>query len=272
MSNSTAVAKAGDNNGIAELLSRENVRTRIEPYLMPGASLERVIAGARFAARQNPAILQCTPASIVDAVSRIQQWGLEIGVTAHLVPFGKVCTPIADYKGYAELMVRSGAVRHVEARVVYEKDTFSYAYGLDPYLNHIPVSCEQRGKISHAYVVLRLPHNRSSFEVMPIQDIDAIRKKNSKQWKEGECPAWYAKKTVVRQAAKLIPKDPRLASVLRVVDEDEAQEFGEGKILPEVLPPGSARGEPDEEFTNLNSEANYPSEGLTYDDVLGGEE
>lgn len=234
---STAVTTTG--GGVRGLLSDDRARQRIEPFLLPGASYDRVMAGAHYAARQNPAILECTPHSIIDAVARIQQWNLEIGLTAHLVPFNtrikgrngekdqwvSICTPIADYKGIAELMVRSGAVRHVEARVVYEGEHFVYCYGLETKLEHQPCAAKSRGAITHAYVILRLPFGQSSFEVMAAEDIDAIRQKNSKHWKEGPLPAWYAKKTVVRQAAKLIPKDPRFASALAVINQDEDAEF-----------------------------------------------
>ena len=244
---STAVATKRESKGIRALLEHESARERIAPFLMPGADYDRVIAGAHYAARQNPAITQCTSASIIDAVCRVQQWGLEIGLTAHLVPFNtnvgskeqpkweKICTPIADYTGLAELMVKSGAVRHVEMRVVYEKDEFRYSYGLNSELYHVPTqNTAARGRMIAAYCVLRLPFGASSFEVMPVEDIDAIRQKYSKQWKKGDLPAWYAKKTTVRQAAKLVPKNQRMAQAMRVIQEDEAQEFDERLDTPSM--------------------------------------
>lgn len=215
---------------IPGLVPAEAVQTRIAPFLPPGVSPERVLAAVSYAIRQTPEIAKCQPESVIDSVARIQQWGLEIGVTAHLVPFKGKCTAVADYKGLAELMIRSRAVRHVEARVVYERDRFEYSFGLDAKLEHQPSTAKERGKITHAYAVLRLPFGYSAFEVMPIEDIEEIRKRYSKQWgpdKVRDCPAWYAKKTVVRQAAKLVPKDPRFADALRVIQEEEATEFVE---------------------------------------------
>ncbi len=243
---STAVAKQ-EPKGIRALLEHDSARERIEPFLMPGVDYSRVIASAHYAARQNPAILECTPASIIDAVSRVLQWGLEIGLTAHLVPFNtnvgtkaapkwaKICTPIADYTGLAQLMVNSGAVRHVETRVVYEHDDFRYSYGLNSELYHVPTrDTEKRGRIVAAYCILRLPFGTSSFEVMPVEDIEEIRQNKSKQWKSGPLPAWYARKTVVRQAAKLVPKNRKMAEALRVVNEDQDQEFGAQLDTPQM--------------------------------------
>lgn len=251
----TAVAKP--ESGIRLLLTDERARERIEPFLMPGASYDRVMAGAHFAARQNPAILECTPASIIDAVARTQQWGLEIGITAHLVPFNtnigtkekphwaKICTPIQDYKGIAHLMVRSCAVRHVEMRVVYEKDSFEYSYGTDSHIHHVPSAAAGRGKITHAYTILRLRDGTFAFDVMPVEDIEAIRSRYSKQWKSGELPAWYAKKTSVRQSAKLVPSDPRFASALQAIREGEGQDYADFEIPPGADERAEQRAEED---------------------------
>ena len=227
----TSVQQADESRprGIAAILDSEAARRYIQPFLPPGADYKRVMATAALAARNNPALLECDHATIVTAVAKIQQWGLEIGETAHLVPFKGKVTPVADYKGLAHLLRSSGAVRHVESRCVYEGDEFDYEQGLEPKLRHVPTSdVAKRGKLRGAYVVLRLPFGQASFEYMPIEDIEAIRKQYSKQWgpdKVRECPPWYAKKTVVRQAAKLLPKTGKLAEAMRVVDEDTDLEF-----------------------------------------------
>lgn len=234
---------------ITAVLTSDTAKERILPFLPEGANYERVMAAAQYAVRKQPDLLKCTPHSIIDAVAKIQQWQLEIGTTAHLVPFKGKCEAIADYKGLAELMVRSGAVRHVEARVVYENDTFRYKLGTASEIDHTPTSEAKRGKITHAYVILYLPFNRISFEVMTVEDIENIRLNHSKQWKTGALPAWYAKKTVVRQSVKLIPKDPRYSAALIALQEafsKDADDEGLGALeagqLP-LLPPAR-----DEEF------------------------
>lgn len=243
--------------GIVALLDSEAARRHIEPLLPKGVEYRRVMATVAVAARTNPDLLKCEAWSIVTAVAKIQQWGLEIGETAHLVPFKGKVTPIADYKGLAHLLRVSGAVRHLETRCVYEGDEFEYEQGLEPKLRHVPsTDVAKRGKLRGAYVVIRLPFGQSSFEYMPIEDIEAIRKQYSKQWgpdKVKECPAWYAKKTVVRQAAKLLPKTGKLAEAMRVIDDDTELEFaaqGEtltatARLLDEdrIEPPASDFGE-----------------------------
>ncbi len=288
----TAVATKQDEpkGDIRTLLQHDKARERIAPFLPHGVDFDRVVASVHYAARQTPGIVECTPASIIDAVARTQQWGLDIGITAHLVPFNtnigtrthpkwaKICTPIADYKGLAHLMVRSGAVRHVETRVVYEKDRFSYSYGTDAKIEHQPVAAKERGAMTHAYVVLRLPFGHTSFTVMAVEDIEEIRQNNSKQWKNGPLKPWYAMKTVVRQAAKLVPNDPRFSVAARVVEEDEDAEFG--RVLePQATRKGLAAGDEEQETpaTTARSihntgvarlaEPQYASEDVPFEDA-----
>lgn len=241
----TAIATTNGNGGLPALLGKEKAQAMIAPFLPEGVSYDRVVAAAQIAAANNPEIMQCTPASIVLSVAKIMQWGLEIGETAHIVPFNvnvapkgqtkqweKRATPIADYKGLAQLMIASKCVRHVEAFCVHENDGFEYQQGSEARLWHSPVSDPKaRGKLKGAYVILHLPFGVKVFDYMAIEDIDEIRHSRSKQWKEGACPRWYAKKTVVRQASKLVPKDPRLAKVFAVMEQDAAEEFGGASAL-----------------------------------------
>lgn len=213
---------------VRALLTSDAAMAVIAPYLPTGTDIERVVAAAKLALTDNPALGKCTPTSLVRAVAKIQQWGLEIGYTAHLVPFKSVCTPIADYKGLAELVRRSGAVRHVETRSVYEKEHFRIEYGLNPVLEHIPLHRKsERGPLVGAYVIFFLPYGARSFHFMGVDDIDEIRKAHSKQWASGPCPPFYAEKTVLRRGVKLLPKDARLADALRVVEDEEQTEAGD---------------------------------------------
>lgn len=220
---------------LTELFSSEDALKYITPFLPEGADVKRVVATVLLAIKmdQTGALKKCSPESLVIGVARIQQWGLELGTTAHLLPFKGIAVPVADYKGLAELMVASGAVRYVEAHAVYEGDEFTYRLGLEPKIDHVPATPRAKGaKITFAYCILHLPFARFAFDVMSADDIDDIRQRYSKQWKEGPLPAWYAKKTVVRQVAKLVPKNPRLAKALLTMEQERSVEF--------EMTPGSA--------------------------------
>lgn len=221
MTTAVATTTPAPEKGAAGLILA--ARKRIEPFLPEGVTVERVAQSVYLAAMDNPTILECDGASIVRAVARIHQVGLEVGVTAHLVPFGSKCTAVFDYKGIIELVVSSGAARTCEARCVYAGDLFEYEQGLNAKLRHVPAGAATRGKLVGAYAIWRLRQHDAVFDYMLIEDIDAIRQQYSRSWKKGEVPPWYAKKTVVRQTAKMLPKNPRLAALLMELDREDEE-------------------------------------------------
>lgn len=223
----TAVATIEPKGIAATLLAPASI-ARITPFLPEGVNVERVVAAAQLAVMKMPAIAECDPKSIVFAVARIAQWGLEIGETAHLVPFGKECTPVPDYRGLVEMIVRSGAARSVESRVVRQGDEFEYEYGTAKRIRHVPLA-KSTAPITHAYAIVTLRFQDFDFTVLDVEEVETTRAK-SKQWAKGPLPAWYAKKTAVRRAVNLIPKNPKLAKLMQSVEEVEAGEFT-------VLPP-----------------------------------
>jgi len=212
---------------VARVLDMDGARRFLTKFLPQGLTYERFVATVQLAVAKEPKIAKCTPESIVTAVGQALRSGLEIGETAHLVPFGPELQFVGDYKGIAQLIVASGAVRHVELRAVYEGDEFDFCYGLDARLSHRPAPVAARGKLKGAYVVFRLPFNAPpAFEYMTVEDVDAIRQRYSAQWKKGPVPPWYAKKTVLRQAAKTLSKDRRLALAMRAIEADAEAELG----------------------------------------------
>jgi recombination protein RecT len=189
-----------------------------EAMLPRGYRPDRLITGALLAVSRNPALLECSPVSIAVALGQVAQLGLDVGLTAHLVPYGKACTMVADYKGYIELMCRAGA-RKVESYTVHAGDPFDYQRGTEPFLRHQPYH-KDGAAITHAYAIVWFRHGETQFEVMTAEEIDAIRAK-SKQWaKESTLPEWYARKTVIRRVAKYVPKSRELAMLLLAAPEE----------------------------------------------------
>jgi len=227
----TAVASTNP-SAIASLLENENARKHIEALLPEGTSYQRVVREAYQAAARNPAILECTPASIVLAVGQAVAWDLTIGETVHLVPFNekvgndyeKRLKAVRDYKGDIELVVRSGAARSIEAQCVYKNETFEHEDGTSPRILHRRImDTKARGPLVGAYAIARLSHYNILIASMSVDEIDAIRQKHSKQWKSGEMPAWYARKTLIHQVCKAIPKNPKLASILALFDKEDEE-------------------------------------------------
>lgn len=252
---STAVALR-EPKGITQLLQSDAARDRITPLLPRGVSYDAVVQEVFFAAKDNPEILECSPDSIVRAVGRAVQSGLSLGREIHLVPFNtrisrkgepdrweKRLTTITDYKGEIALIVSSGAARSIDARCVYANERFRYEEGLNPILEHEPMSwasSEVRGPLVGAYAIARLPKGGAKTLAMSVAEIDAIRQAHSRQWRKGDVPVWYAKKTVVHQIAKELPQNPRLAALLRAIEahgeEDDVEPRPDDVPAPALIP------------------------------------
>lgn len=262
----TALATRQNGTGITALI--EQASDRLTPFLPDGLTIEKLGQIVFFESKKNPDLLKCGGPSIVAAIARALRTGLEIGDTCYLVPYGTTCTFVADYRGLAQLMIASRAVRAVEGEAVYEGDDFDFELGLNARLRHVPrARGAKRGKITGAYVILRLPGGMSTFKYLPVEEIEAVRQKHSRQWKRQpleEIP-WYAVKTCLRQAAKMMPKDPRLTRFWEAVaDEDrieaarpvDVSEDGEDlAYVPPALPTGAEVADEDDPEAILAEDA-----------------
>lgn len=235
--NGTSVALARPKGEIAALLERK--MEWLAPFLPEGVKPERVIAAAQIAANENEDIAKCDGFSVVKSVARIMSWGGEIGQNAYLVPFKDnkkgilICTPIAGYQLLIDLMYASGAISGHKAKAVFEGDDFHLEFGIEDTFRHKPKwSARQGGKVQGAYCIVYMRRqSRPIIEYMTAEEIDAIRTKLSKQWKNGELKDWYAIKTVIRRISKQIPRDPRLAKFFDAIEQDEAAELVEEIVI-----------------------------------------
>lgn len=209
---STAVAKS-DIRGTLERFGPSYAKLLPKNY-----PVDRLITGALLSLQENPTLGRCEPRSVAIALARVAQLGLDVGDTAHLVPYGSKCTMVVDYKGMIRLLKMAGA-RKVEAHEVRQGDDFTYSYGLTPTLDHRP-STNRSSPITHVYAVVWLSNGETQFEVMTAAEIDEIRQQHSKAWKAGPLPAWYGRKTVLKRLAKYVEKSPRLAAALQVDEFD----------------------------------------------------
>jgi recombination protein RecT len=160
--------------------------------------------------------MDCTPQSLLACVMTCAQLGLEpdqfLG-QAYLVPFKDnksgttICTLIPGYRGYIALARRSGEMQTVSAQVVYERDEFNLAYGINDTLEHRPNLSGDRGKPIGAYCVFKYKDGGYSFDFLPVTDIDKVRSRSRASNDGPWVTDWdeMAKKTVIKRHSKLAP-------------------------------------------------------------------
>lgn len=91
--------------------------------------------------QKNPSLLNCTPESLFGCTIAAAQMGLQLGGAlgqCYLIPFKGRVTLVPGYKGYIQLVNRSGQVGVINAFTVYDKDEFHYEYGSLPKVVHKP--------------------------------------------------------------------------------------------------------------------------------------
>lgn len=198
-------------------------------------ALPSVITPERFtrivlsAISTNPKLGSCTPNTFLGAMMTAAQLGLEPNTPlgqAYLLPYWNNKNKCYDcqfqlgYKGLIDLAYRSGQVSTIQAHVVHEGDKFTYSFGLEPTLEHVP-AVSGRGEPVAVYAVFRTKDGGFGFEVMGWDECLAHGQKYSKSYEKGPWqtnPEEMAKKTVLKRVLKYAPLK---SDFVRQVAQDE---------------------------------------------------
>jgi len=204
------------------LLSEDNVKAQFALALPKHLNADRFARVAITALTRTPKLQECTPESFMKCLLDLSALGIEPdGRRAHLIPYGKECTLILDYKGIAELVMRSGTVASIHADKVCINDAFEVDRGR--IVTHKPNYAADRGTPYAYYVLITFKDGSEKSEVMTRDEIEAIRKRS----RSGQSGPWVsdfdemAKKTVFRRASKWLPLSPEIQDVIRKEEEIE---------------------------------------------------
>jgi recombination protein RecT len=210
---------------IRDRLKSKGLVAEIAKVIPEHCSAERMCRVALSTLTRTPKLASCTQESFFECLLALSQWGLEPdGRRAHLIPYGNKCTLIIDYKGYVELVYRSGLVKNIHADIVREGDIFRYSRG--KLLDHVPwylrrdaARPEKAGDVYAAYCVVELKGETEKCEVLSREDVEAIRSRSS----SGKTGPWttdwneMAKKSAFRRVSKWLPMS---ADVQNAMDAD----------------------------------------------------
>jgi recombination protein RecT len=196
--------------------------------------------------RAVPALAGCTPVSFLNSVLLAANIGLEIRKnSAYLIPYGRECQLIIDYRGKMELARRAG-VGEIAAEVVREADEFEWSFVIEGRtFKHVPalfrrdggmlVPVEDRGDIVAIYAAAKLAHGWQ-IEVMTRQQVNRIKGRA----RGGDNPKspWntdfeqMARKTVIHRICNYLPQCPELVLSQEI---DDAESTGKPQpMTPEM--------------------------------------
>ncbi len=212
----------------------ENEIKKALPSVLTPERFTRIVLSALST---NPKLAETTPQSFLGAMMTAAQLGVEPNTPlgqAYLLPYWNSknrcyeCQFQLGYKGLLDLAYRSGDVSVIQAHVVYENDEFSYAFGLNPELRHIPAK-QDRGEPTHVYAIFHTKSDGYGFEVASIESIRIHAQKYSKSFDNGPWQTNFeemAKKTVLKRVLKYAPLKSEFTRAL-VQDETIKHEIGE---------------------------------------------
>ena len=210
----TAITKKS--GSVLDYLQQDKFKQQLAMALPKALDSERFIRSAISEFRLNPALQDCSVASVLGFYMQAAMCGLEPASVlgqCYPVPFynnktkQKECQFILGYRGMAAIARRSGEVLSIDAQIVHAKDHFRVVYGLDPTLEHEPFLDGDAGAVRGAYCIVKFKDGNCQYKYMPKKEIDAHRSR-SKSGKVGPWASDYeemAKKTVFRALFKWLP-------------------------------------------------------------------
>lgn len=201
---------------------------QIENYFGDSKKAMKFLSSVTSAVQRTPELLNCEPKSVINSfmtMAQLEFMPSDVSGEAYVLPYKGVAQFQLGYQGLVTLFYRAGA-KSITAEIVYAKDKFEYVNGA---INHSPdVFAEDRGEAIGAYVIVELQAGGKIYKVMKKSDILDIGKKFSKSYSskftpwnpENDPSLWMWRKTVLKQAAKLIPKNE---TIFKAIAEDNKE-------------------------------------------------
>ncbi len=233
---------ATKSSDLRSIITSEKMKQQFAAALPHHLTPDRFCRIALTALTRTPKLADCTQESLMRCLLDLSAYGIEPdGRRAHLIPYGNQCTLILDWKGLAELAMRSGIISKLHADIVCENDVFDYNLG--EIVQHKIDFKEPRGAMYAAYAMAVTKDGPVFVAVLNKEEIDGIRKRS----KSGNSGPWQtdynemAKKTAFRRLAKWLPLS---AEFRDAVDKDDDVVIPERDVTPKV-----ARAVPLDPFT-----------------------
>lgn len=221
MSNKLALIKQAVDKAkplFVELFGEEKAKKRITNESMFAVSL----------CRKMSALAQCNPNTIRDSVFEIVNMGLTLNPSlgqAYLVPFKGTCTTIVGYQGLCTLAYRSGIIKKIESGVVHQGDLFDYQLGDEGYITHKIGPDTDEDDPNYIFVWVRIELATGGV-IRVVKNKKWVEKRKAVSKSANVWNTWHvemAKKTVLRNALKGVPKSPELEEAIFKMDQQETR-------------------------------------------------
>ncbi len=186
----------------------------------------------------NPTLLKCDADSVKFAVANVALTGITLNPAlkyAYLIPRkskeGMKCVLDISYMGMIKILTDAGAVKNVDAGVLYQNDKYDFRRGNDPYFKHVPALSNRGAKVG-AYAIAFLRDGGFQFEILGCEEIEKIRATSESYknedgrkfspWETWEDEMW--KKSALKRLFKLLPKTNFSEQLIAAISHDYENE------------------------------------------------
>jgi recombination protein RecT len=203
--------------------SKQAIALALPKHLNP----DRMLRLALTAFSTTPKLRECTAQSILASIVVASQVGLEPGVAGqgYLIPYGRNCTFVPGWQGLVGLLNNSGRATAWTGSV-FEGDLWDFQLGSQPRCNHVPgPNYGDPSKLIWVYAVGQV--NGSQMPVVEAWPISHVWKHRDLFNKVGERhysfqhPEMYARKVVLLQVLKYMPRSIELNNAITAADAAE---------------------------------------------------
>jgi recombination protein RecT len=222
MSSNVLIQKPGDLMRYLER-SKSAIAMALPKHLTP----ERMMRLALTCFSTNPQLRNCTPQSILSSVVVASQLGLEPGIAGqgYLIPYKETCTFVPGWQGLVGLLNNSGRAT-AWTGAVFEGDLFEFQLGSEPRCHHVPgENYGDPDKLTWVYACGKVNGSEQPvIEAWPMKRVWKHRDQFNKVGKRHysyENPEMYARKVVLLQVLKYMPRSIELNNAMAASDAAE---------------------------------------------------
>lgn len=239
------LAPTGPPKTISELLTGEYYQNALASVAPMHLKVDRFIRMVNTSIVKNPKLRLCTPESFWNCMVELTALGLEPnGREAHLIPYGKECTLIVDYKGLIECINRSGDVSYMHAELVCDNDDFLYDMG--QVVKHVIDFKNPRGEMYAVYSHAKLKDGNDVYEIMPRDEVEKVREmsasyrwaetgdtkkgggKKDSTWHKWQGQMW--RKSAIRRHSNTLPFSSEVRKIIQADDRHLYPDIDKGAV------------------------------------------
>lgn len=221
----------------------EKYINQIKNFFNDESKALKFLSSLRADIQRNPKLLECEPHSLVNAYMTMAQLGFmpsSVSGEGYVLPYnnkkkiGNEWKSVMEaqfqvgYQGFVTLFYQAG-VSKISSEIVRKNDKFMYVNGELRHEIDLTLSNKERGEEIGAYVRVTF-RGEVSTRYMNMKDIIAHASKFSKSYDpEGKYSPWnpendpernMARKTVLKQMAKYLPKNEIINKAIEVDNQD----------------------------------------------------